>query len=189
MAPQLRLRGLPHPAAKTCSSSEGTRTARRPGASSRGAGSDPTGLSSIRRSGRFGTRSLFGVVSHSVHYNLRIFWVTRARSWRWTRHPLTDERSPPDLFRQGIRAEKTHEKYTRTLRKIACDIMEDVLQGDFEERVAASVGHDKEHPDTQDTAEDLREDARQDRAAQGPYRLSQPRTHTSLARKSMTIVS
>ena len=80
---------------------------------------------------------------------------------------MTGERRRPDLFRQGMRAVKTREKYARALRKMVCEIMEDVLQGDFEERLAVMVGRGREHPDAQDAAEDLREDARRDRAAQG----------------------
>lgn len=61
---------------------------------------------------------------------------------------MMDEGSPLDLFRQGIRAEKTREKYTRMLRKIVCDIMEDVLKGDdFEKRLAYLIRHGKEQPD------------------------------------------
>ena len=60
---------------------------------------------------------------------------------------MMNEKSHLDLFRQGIRAEKTREKYTRMLRKIVCEIMEDVLKGDFEERLADVVRHGREHPD------------------------------------------
>lgn len=58
-----------------------------------------------------------------------------------------DEKSHLDLFRQGIRAEKTREKYTRTLRKVVCEIMEDLPRGDFEEWLAEMVRRGKEHPD------------------------------------------
>ena len=44
---------------------------------------------------------------------------------------VTDE--PIGLFYQGIRAEATKEKYTRTLQRILCDFFEDVLEGTFEE--------------------------------------------------------
>ena len=43
--------------------------------------------------------------------------------------------NPLELFYQGIRAEATREKYTRTLRRIVCEVLEDVLHGTFEERV------------------------------------------------------
>ena len=47
--------------------------------------------------------------------------------------------APLDLFRQGIRAEATRAFYTRTLRRILCDILEDVLEGTFEQRAAQFV--------------------------------------------------
>ena len=47
--------------------------------------------------------------------------------------------NPLELFYQGIRAEATRDKYTRTLRRIVCDVLEDVLQGSFEERVVQLV--------------------------------------------------
>ena len=53
---------------------------------------------------------------------------------------------PLDLFRQGIRAEETLDKYTRTLRQITCKVLEDVLEGTFEERVQQMVSIGKEDP-------------------------------------------
>ena len=47
--------------------------------------------------------------------------------------------NPLELFYQGIRAEATRDKYTRTLRRIVCDVLEDVLQGSFEDRVIQLV--------------------------------------------------
>ena len=53
---------------------------------------------------------------------------------------------PLELFRQGIRAPLTQEKYERTLRMITCKILEDVLEGDFEERVKQLVDYAKKDP-------------------------------------------
>ena len=39
----------------------------------------------------------------------------------------TGDADPMDLFNQGIRTNATREKYTRTLRKIACEFLEDML--------------------------------------------------------------
>ncbi|MDH5431117.1 MAG: integrase [Nitrosopumilus sp.] len=57
------------------------------------------------------------------------------------------EESPLELFHQGIKAKETREKYTRTLRHVLCKIFEDILEGDFEERVKQFVKHAKEDPD------------------------------------------
>ena len=53
---------------------------------------------------------------------------------------------PLELFRQGIRAPLTREKYERTLRMITCKILDEVLDGDFEERVEQMVKHGREDP-------------------------------------------
>ena len=55
--------------------------------------------------------------------------------------------TPLQLFSHGIRADATRRKYTATLRRITCDILEDILEGDFEERVAQFVQHGKDNPD------------------------------------------
>jgi signal transduction histidine kinase len=47
--------------------------------------------------------------------------------------------NPIELFYQGIKSKETKEKYTRTLRRILCDIFEDLLYGSFEERAAELV--------------------------------------------------
>ena len=47
-------------------------------------------------------------------------------------HEITSE--PIKLFYEGIKSHETREKYTRTLRRILCDFLEDVLHGSFEER-------------------------------------------------------
>ena len=55
--------------------------------------------------------------------------------------------SPLHLFRQGIRSETTRRTYTYTLRKVLCDILEDVLEGDFERRAAQFVQRARDDPD------------------------------------------
>lgn len=52
-----------------------------------------------------------------------------------------------ELFYQGIRAEATREKYTRTLRRIVCEILEDVLEGTFGDRVNQLVRKAKLDPE------------------------------------------
>ena len=54
---------------------------------------------------------------------------------------------PIELFYQGIRARETKEKYTRTLRRLLCDTLEDVLEGDFDDRAAQLVTKAKSDPD------------------------------------------
>ena len=46
---------------------------------------------------------------------------------------------PLNLFWQGIRVEATRYVYTRTLRRILCDVLEDVLEDTFEQRAAQFV--------------------------------------------------
>jgi len=48
---------------------------------------------------------------------------------------------------QGIKAEATRKKYTRTLRRILCEIFEDVLDGDFEQRANQLVNDAKKNPE------------------------------------------
>ena len=55
--------------------------------------------------------------------------------------------SPLHLFRQGIRSEVTLKTYTYTLRKVLCDILEDVLEGDFEQRAGQFVQRARDDPD------------------------------------------
>ena len=57
-----------------------------------------------------------------------------------------EERSPLELFRQGIRAEATREKYTRTLKFIINTVLEEFFEGSFEERVSEFVLKSKEDP-------------------------------------------
>lgn len=53
---------------------------------------------------------------------------------------------PIGLFYQGIRASATKDKYTRTLRKVLCDIFENVLDGTFEQRASQLVQQAKTDP-------------------------------------------
>ena len=59
----------------------------------------------------------------------------------------TTEASPMELFRQGIRAEETLCKYTNTLKRMLCDVLEDILEGTFEQRAAQLVREGKANPD------------------------------------------
>ena len=47
---------------------------------------------------------------------------------------------------QGIKAEETREKYTRTLKRILCVILEDFLEGTFDQRANQLVNMAKEDP-------------------------------------------
>ena len=40
------------------------------------------------------------------------------------------------MFIQGIKAEETRDKYTRSLRRVLCSVFEEILEGTFEERAA-----------------------------------------------------
>lgn len=57
-----------------------------------------------------------------------------------------EDDSALELFAQGIKSKETLDKYTRTLRQIACKILEDVLEGSFEERVEQLVKTGREDP-------------------------------------------
>ncbi len=61
--------------------------------------------------------------------------------------PATTRTKPFDLFQQGIRAEETRKTYTRTLRRLLCGALEEVLEGTFEERAAQLVRLGKDDPD------------------------------------------
>ncbi len=54
---------------------------------------------------------------------------------------------PLDLFWQGIRADETRRTYTRTLKRLLCGMLEEVLEGTFEERAAQLVRLGKSDPD------------------------------------------
>ena len=55
--------------------------------------------------------------------------------------------NPLDLFWQGIRSEATKKYYTQMLRRILCDILEDVLEGTFEQRAGQFVRMVSDEPD------------------------------------------
>ena len=58
----------------------------------------------------------------------------------------SQDASPLQLFGQGMRAEATRSWYTRKLRGIVCDILEDILEGDFEQRVEQFVRRSRDEP-------------------------------------------
>ena len=57
-----------------------------------------------------------------------------------------EKESALDLFTEGIRSEYTRKKYTQILRRVLCEIFEDVLEGDFEERATQLVKITQENP-------------------------------------------
>lgn len=57
-----------------------------------------------------------------------------------------DDSDPLALFNQGIKSDKTREKYTRTLRNVLCHMLEDILKGTFEERAEQFVRQGREDP-------------------------------------------
>lgn len=52
-----------------------------------------------------------------------------------------------ELFYHGIKSKETKDKYTRTLRRILNDILENVLEGSFEDRTSQLVNKTKNDPD------------------------------------------
>ena len=67
--------------------------------------------------------------------------ITRAEFKR------TKDAPPLEMFAQGIKAEETREKYTRTLRRVLCGVFEEILEGTFEERAAQLVRYGRENPE------------------------------------------
>ena len=59
----------------------------------------------------------------------------------------SQEADPLILFKQGIKSKETLEKYTRTLRQVLCKMLEEIFEGDFEQRVTSLVRHAREEPD------------------------------------------
>ena len=57
------------------------------------------------------------------------------------------DKRPLHLFNQGIRAEETRRKYTSMVRHVLCDVLEDVLDGDLEQRAAQFVQRGREDPE------------------------------------------
>lgn len=58
-----------------------------------------------------------------------------------------EERTALELFHDGIRAKETKEKYTRTLKHVFCTILEEFLEGSFEQRVEQFVKLAKNEPE------------------------------------------
>jgi len=58
----------------------------------------------------------------------------------------SEEKPALELFMQGIKAEETREKYTRTLKRVLCVILEDFLEGTFDQRANQLVKMAKEEP-------------------------------------------
>jgi integrase len=52
-----------------------------------------------------------------------------------------------ELFYQGIKSKATRDKYTRTLRRILIDVLENILQGTFEERASQLVNKTRTDPE------------------------------------------
>ena len=55
--------------------------------------------------------------------------------------------SPMEPFAQGMRSKETLEKYSRTLRQVTCEFLEEILEGEFGERVAQLVRYAREEPE------------------------------------------
>lgn len=56
------------------------------------------------------------------------------------------EELPIELFYAGCKSPETKKKYTRTLNKILCDVLEDVLEGTFEQRANQLISYSQENP-------------------------------------------
>lgn len=57
------------------------------------------------------------------------------------------DRNPLELFYDGLRADATKERYTRILRHVLCNVFENILTGNFEERAGQFVRKAKSDPD------------------------------------------
>lgn len=57
-----------------------------------------------------------------------------------------EDSEPLALFNQGIKAEETREQYTCMLRLVLCELLEDILQGTFEQRAGQLVRQGREDP-------------------------------------------
>ena len=57
-----------------------------------------------------------------------------------------EDDSPLELFSQGIKSKETLDKYTRMLRQVTCKVLEEVLEGTFEERVQQMVNIGRKDP-------------------------------------------
>jgi len=56
-------------------------------------------------------------------------------------------KNPLELFNQSFRSQATKNSYTRKLKKITCEYLEDVLHGTFENRVLEFVSISRKNPD------------------------------------------
>jgi hypothetical protein len=54
---------------------------------------------------------------------------------------------PIELFYSGIKSQVTKKKYTEILRRVLCDVLEDFLEGNFEQRAKQLVLESKQNPD------------------------------------------
>ncbi len=57
-----------------------------------------------------------------------------------------EDDSPLELFKQGIKSKETADKYTQVLKQVTCKILEDVLEGTFEERAQQMVDIGRDEP-------------------------------------------
>lgn len=65
-----------------------------------------------------------------------------------TREELQSIKEEPiELFYQGLKSEATRSKYTRTLRRMLCETLEDILEGNFEDRAQQLVSMAKANPE------------------------------------------
>lgn len=65
-----------------------------------------------------------------------------------TREELQSIKEEPiELFYQGLKSEATRSKYTRTLRRMLCETLEDILEGNFEDRARQLVSMAKANPE------------------------------------------
>ncbi|RNJ78271.1 MAG: site-specific integrase [Nitrosopumilus sp. H8] len=55
--------------------------------------------------------------------------------------------SPLVLFYQGIKADATRQRYSRMLKLVLCNMFEEILDGDLEQRAVQFVKHGRENPD------------------------------------------
>lgn len=56
------------------------------------------------------------------------------------------EELPIELFYAGCKSPATKKKYTRTLQKILCNVLEDILEGTFEQRANQLISYSQENP-------------------------------------------
>jgi hypothetical protein len=59
----------------------------------------------------------------------------------------TFSQEPIELFYQGIKSPVTRAKYTEILRRVLCELLEDFLEGTFEQRAKQLVLESKQNPE------------------------------------------